>query len=230
MSRLTKDGRSVYYSFFLLVYATVLLLAISLLLMTGWRNACGTGTTNGLSSPRKTSLRLHMQTIVANPNNADLTPSIKAIDLIKDYEGLRLVAYDDPRGIKTIGFGHVLKNAEPWVITRAQAYNYLLQDVSSAGSDVKRWTKVELNQNQFDALVSFDYNVGVTNFSTSTLLFLLNEGKYQQAVEQFPCWVHAGNAVEYGLVRRRLEEASLFSSPMPKIEVAAAYPPEHTGE
>lgn len=95
----------------------------------------------------------------------------KGLNLIKEFEGLRLVAYKCPAGVWTIGYGHTYNVKEGDIITEAQATEFLMEDISNAVDIVAGSTMdVELTQNQFDALVSFTYNVGVKNFSDSTLL------------------------------------------------------------
>lgn len=160
-----------------------------------------------------------------NPSNDKLSINGQGLDIIKDYEGLRLTPYQDSGGLWTVGFGHVT-GVEGSPISRSTAYAYLDHDVENAEWSVKSLVKVPLNQNQFSALTSFVFNVGYAAFEKSTLLVLLNDGEFQDAAEQFPCWVHDGDGVvQYGLVRRRIEEASLFSEPDPtQGEVAAAYP------
>lgn len=139
--------------------------------------------------------------------------SQKGIDLIKSFEGCSLSAYKCPAGVWTIGYGHTGSNVQQGVkITQEQAENLLKQDLAIHCNNVSRLVKVPLNQNQFDALVSFEYNVGYSAFASSTLLKLLNQKKYKESAEQFERWKYAGKKVLAGLVRRRQAEKSLFLS------------------
>ncbi len=137
------------------------------------------------------------------------------LDLIKQFEGLRLNAYDDGVGVWTIGYGTIkypngtrVKSGDK--ITQAQADEYMANDVSVFERAVNRLVKVPLTQNQYDALASFTYNLGETNLSTSTLLRKLNAKDYKGAAEQFERWNRAGGKVMKGLTRRRIAEKELF--------------------
>ena len=136
--------------------------------------------------------------------------SQKGIDLIKKFEGCRLEAYKCPAGIWTIGYGHTKGVQNGQKITQAQAEEFLIEDLKVYEKAVESCVKVPLSQNQFDALVSFCYNCGGEALRTSTLLRLLNEGKYSEAGEQFLRWNKAGGKVLVGLTRRREEERELF--------------------
>ncbi len=132
------------------------------------------------------------------------------IELIKKFEGCVLKAYKCPAGVWTIGYGHTSKVIEGQVITQMQAEEFLKQDLKQFETVLKNLVKVEINQNQFDALVSFCYNLGTGNLKSSTLLKLLNKGDYNEAAEQFDRWVYAGGKKLSGLVRRRAAEKELF--------------------
>lgn len=139
--------------------------------------------------------------------------SPKGIALIKSAEGLRLKAYPDPgTGALpwTIGYGSTSGVTRNMVITEAQAEQMLAEDLVRFERIVERLVRVPLNQGQFDALVSFTYNVGEGNFTKSTLLRKLNAGDATGAAEQFSRWVNAGGKVLPGLVKRRAAERSLF--------------------
>jgi lysozyme len=138
--------------------------------------------------------------------------SDNGLKLIKYFEGTRLVAYQDVKGIWTIGTGHTADVRPNMVITDDQAMAYLRQDVQWAEQVVNREVTVDLNQNQFDALVCFVFNVGSGNFCKSTLLRKLNSGDYDGASEQFLAWDKAGGVVVSGLLRRRTAEQDLFES------------------
>jgi lysozyme len=133
------------------------------------------------------------------------------IDMIKVFEGLRITPYDDGAGYMTIGYGHRIKPGEAFtVIDKAAANRLLQQDVSNAAQVVSSLVSVPLTQNQFDAMVSFTFNLGGKNLSESTLLELINQGDYTCAANEFPKWIHAGGKVKSGLVNRRAKEQKLF--------------------
>ncbi len=135
---------------------------------------------------------------------------INGLNLIKEFEGLRLQAYKCPADIWTIGYGHTAGIGPDDVITEAQAISLLCQDVVASEQAVNQYVHVPLTQNQFDALVSFIFNLGVGNFLTSTLLKKLNAGDYDGAVQEFERWIHANGKALPGLVRRREAERVLF--------------------
>ena len=132
------------------------------------------------------------------------------IELIKKYEGCVLKAYKCPSGVWTIGYGHTNGVKSGMKITKTQAVNYLKQDLSIYEKAVTDYVKVPLNQNQFDALVSFSFNCGVGALKTSTLLQKLNSSDYNGAANEFPRWNKSNGKVLNGLVRRRQEEKELF--------------------
>lgn len=138
-------------------------------------------------------------------------------DLIKRHEGLRLDAYVDPVGVWTIGYGHTGPAARKGnTITKERAENLLTQDVREAEADVTRLVKVPLSAGQFDALVSFVFNIGEGAFAKSTLLRELNAGRYAAVPGQLRRWVYgtvSGQKVILpGLVKRRSDEAVLWAS------------------
>ena len=132
------------------------------------------------------------------------------IELIKKYEGCVLKAYKCPSGVWTIGYGHTNGVKSGMKITKAQALNYLKQDLNVFEKDVTNYVKVTLNQNQFDALVSFSFNCGAGALKTSTLLKKLNSSDYNGAANEFLKWNKSNGKVLNGLVRRRQEEKELF--------------------
>lgn len=139
--------------------------------------------------------------------------SEKGLNLIKKFEGCHLKAYKCPAGVLTIGYGHTGRDVkEGLVITQKQAEHYLQNDVIIHSENVSRLVKKPLTQNQFDALVSFEYNVGYGNFASSTMLKLLNKSEYKGAAEQFDRWVYAKGKKLNGLVKRRKAEKELFLS------------------
>ena len=138
--------------------------------------------------------------------------SPKGIALIKEFEGLRLKAYKCPGGVWTIGYGHTAGVKSGMVITEAQAEEYLKADLIV----FERYLNglgLALNQNQFDALVSFIYNVGTGNFSNSTLLRKVRANPQENSImDEFLRWVYSKGRVLPGLQRRRLAEMKLYFS------------------
>ncbi|MCU7281712.1 lysozyme [Pseudomonas peradeniyensis] len=136
--------------------------------------------------------------------------SQRGLSLIKSFEGLRLQAYQDAVGVWTIGYGTTLGVKAGMSISKEQAERMLLQDVQRFEPEVQRLVTAQLNQSQWDALISFTYNLGSANLKSSTLRRLINAGDYAGAAEQFPRWNKAGGKVLPGLVRRRAAERDLF--------------------
>jgi len=136
--------------------------------------------------------------------------SKKGIELIKKYEGLKLKAYKCPAGVWTIGYGHTKNVKQGDVITEVQAEILLIYDLNDFENCIKKNVRIPLTQNQFDALVSFCFNVGCGNFLKSTLLKKLNEGKIAEAAKEFMKWNKAGGKELAGLTKRRQEEMELF--------------------
>ncbi|SFT94948.1 Phage-related lysozyme (muramidase), GH24 family [Kosakonia arachidis] len=145
----------------------------------------------------------------ANTGAAGLT-------LIKSFEGLSLEKYRDAVGKWTIGYGHLILPEEnfPQALSKVEAEDLLRADLGMTERGVHRLVTVDLNQNQFDALVAFAFNVGLGNLQSSTLLRLLNQGQYQAAADQLPRWNKAGGKILPGLTRRRDAERALFMAPV----------------
>ncbi|MGD1824861.1 Phage-related lysozyme (muramidase), GH24 family [Chromobacterium violaceum] len=138
------------------------------------------------------------------------------ISLIKQFEGVRLAAYQDMVGVWTIGYGHTGPDVKAGMtITQQQADQLLAADLEKFETGVRKAVIVPLNANQFSALVSFSYNLGLGNLRSSTLLRLLNKGDYEGAAAQFPRWNRAGGQAVPGLTRRRKAEQALFLTPAP---------------
>ena len=138
--------------------------------------------------------------------------SSKGIELIKRFEGCRLKAYKCPAGVWTIGYGHTNNVRPDDVITQEEAEELLKRDIKVHEDNVKRLVKSSLTQGQFNALVSFEYNIGYGAFANSTLLKLLNAQNYDAAAKQFIRWVFIGDKVSEGLLRRRRAETEMFLS------------------
>jgi lysozyme len=143
--------------------------------------------------------------------------SITGIKLIEGYESLRLEAYKCPAGVWTIGLGTTQIDGVPvkkgQTCTEEQAYEYFELHMQKEVYPYLNKVKVQLNQNQIDALCSFIYNIGGPQFLSSTLFKLLNSGKFIEASEQFRLWSKAGGKVLKGLVKRRKSEKELFLKP-----------------
>lgn len=145
--------------------------------------------------------------------------SSNGIGMIKRFEGLVLEAYQDIAGIWTIGYGHTGPDVQPGMkISEHDAEELLKQDLRPAEDDVKRLVRVPLNQNEFDALISFVYNVGAGGFGKSTARRRLNSGDRVGAAEALTWWnkaTVAGVLREVtGLTRRRAAERALFLEPI----------------
>lgn len=143
--------------------------------------------------------------------------SNKGLELIKEFEGLSLTPYLCDANRATIGYGNTYYSngrkvtLEDDPITEEEATKLLEYVVDKDFSKaINKFVKVELNQNQFDALVSFCYNIGRGAFETSTLLRKLNRSDYTGASNEFERWNKAGGEVLEGLTRRRLKEKELF--------------------
>lgn len=144
-----------------------------------------------------------------------LSTGAKGIALIKSFEGLSLNKYQDIVGKWTIGYGHLILPDEVFnvALTEAQAEALLRRDLAVSEKGVNQYVIPPLTQNQFDALVSFTFNLGVGNLKNSTLLRVLNAQQYQNAADEFLRWDKAGGKQVAGLTRRRTAERALFLSP-----------------
>lgn len=162
-----------------------------------------------------------------NPRNKELKLSAAGASLIKKWEGLgpeyaktkRIVAYLCPAGVPTIGWGHTgpdvkLSDVGKKEISMEEANRLFERDVAPKEAAVRALVDVPLTQNQFDALVSFTYNLGVTAFANSaSVLGWLNQGRYKDVPTGLRKYVYSGKTKLQGLVKRREEEARLFAKP-----------------
>ena len=141
-----------------------------------------------------------------------MTASVKAYELIKRFEGLRLDAYHCPASVLTIGYGHT-KDVRPGLRINAEKANSLLKsDIELVESQLNA-LDLKLTQNQYDALVSFIFNVGFSNFRQSNLLSKIRINPNDNSImDEFLRWVYAGGKVLVGLQRRRLAEMKLYFS------------------
>lgn len=134
--------------------------------------------------------------------------SQRGIDLIKQFEGLRLTAYKCPAGVYTIGYGHTRGVKRGMKITEEEASAYLATDLRNSEKAVERYDSIyHWNQNEYDALVSFTFNCGATNLRS-----LLRNGRRNrsQIAATLPLYRKSGGKVLKGLVRRRAAEKALF--------------------
>ena len=139
----------------------------------------------------------------------------KGIALITEFEGFREKAYQDVVGIWTIGYGFTLGVQPGDTITKAQAKARLARELDGYEAAVTRACTNEPNQNEFDALVCFAFNVGVSGMAKSSVIKAHNRGDHQAAARAFSLWNKAGGKVWPGLTRRRAAEAALYLTPMP---------------
>ena len=153
--------------------------------------------------------------------------SQKATALLAEWEGVRTEVYDDAAGLPTIGVGHLLTSNERdsqkitihgqavdfrQGLSEPQVLDLLAQDLERFEAAVNKAVQVALVQNQFDALVSFAFNVGVQAFKASTLLKKLNNGLHDEVPAQLRRWTKAGGQTLQGLVNRREKEITLWES------------------
>ncbi|WP_430607326.1 lysozyme [Enterococcus sp. AZ170] len=142
--------------------------------------------------------------------NENMQLSSKGRNLIAKWEGLRLTAYQDSVGIWTIGYGHTSGVTPGMTITEDQANSFLDEDVKSHVTGIFRFVTAQLNQNQFDALVSFHFNLGAYILQNSQLLVYINSQQWQLAASEMQKYVYANGKILQGLVDRRYDEANLF--------------------
>jgi lysozyme len=139
--------------------------------------------------------------------------SSNGLHLTEQFEGDRLVAYQDSKGVWTIGYGHTRGVVPGMTCTQAQADQWLAEDIAWAESEVNKLVHTPLlTQQEFDALVDFTFNCGCGNFDHSTLLKLVNAGDMAHAAEEFEKWDKCGGKVVAGLLRRREAEAAMFAA------------------
>ncbi|HCV50124.1 MAG TPA: lysozyme [Saprospirales bacterium] len=138
--------------------------------------------------------------------------SEQGLELIKHFEGCELEAYKCAAGVWTIGYGHIKTAVEGKVITQEEADNLLVEEIIEYEDYVRAAVKVPLKQYQFDALVSWTFNLGNGNLNASTMLKVLNREEYEGVPAQMARWNKAGGKVLEGLIRRREAEGLLFEN------------------
>ncbi len=157
----------------------------------------------------------------AHETNRNLRASDVLLAFLRGRERFRAQPYLDlgRSGVWTIGYGHTGKDVTVGTaaITRERGEELLRADVAVAESAVRRMVVAPLNQQQYDALVSFVFNVGAGAFDGSTLLRLLNEGRYAGAAAEFPRWCHDDGAVVPELEARRAVEVAWFNGKEPVV-------------
>jgi lysozyme len=145
--------------------------------------------------------------------NPSMVYSKTGLQLTENFEGCRLTAYRDVKGVLTVGFGHTGPDVtEGLTITQDQANLLLEKDMAWAEAVVNNYVDVQLTQSQFNAIVDLVFNIGSGNFRNSTMLKLLNSEQYALAAEEFQKWDKAGGLVVAGLLRRRESEENEFQS------------------
>lgn len=140
-----------------------------------------------------------------------LTISKRGLAFIRKWEGLRLVAYKDTGGVWTVGYGHTETVFAGMKITEPQAESLLRTDLLRVEKAIRDHVDVPLSQNEYDALCSFIFNIGVNAFIQSTLLRKLENLAYDGAADQFLRWVHDNGKIVKGLQLRRRDERLLFA-------------------
>lgn len=155
----------------------------------------------------------------------------KGLKLIKQFEGWRSKAYRCSAGVLTIGYGHTSMAGPPtvksgMVITKAEGEAILKRDLRKYEKAVNDAVRVNLNQEQFDALVSFTYNIGPGAFRKSSALKAVNARRFDEVPRRLAMWNKAGGRVLAGLVRRRAAEGELFMSGNREDRFAAAELPD----
>ena len=135
---------------------------------------------------------------------------MEGLSLIKKFEGCELEAYKCSAGVWKIGYGHTKGFTPNDSISQEEAEQMLVDELHEYESYVNEYVTVALSQNQFDALVSWVYNLGPANLKASTMLKVLNSGEYEDVPAQMKRWNKAGGKVLEGLIRRREAEACLF--------------------
>lgn len=142
----------------------------------------------------------------------NLKISQEGIALIKKFEGCELTAYQCSAGVWTIGYGHTKGIEEGMEITQQEAEDMLVEELHEYENYINDNVTAPLSQNQFDAMVSWVYNLGPANLKASTLLKVLNAGDYDGVPAQIKRWNKAGGVTLDGLIRRREAESLLFQN------------------
>jgi lysozyme len=135
------------------------------------------------------------------------------VNLIKHFEGFRANKYVCQAGYDTIGYGHKLKKGEDFdIIDIMEAERILNLDLIDVCRGVNRLTHVSLRQNQYDAVVSFVFNLGLGAYQRSTLRTKINREEHDLAMQEFNRWIYIGVRKSVGLIKRRKAESLLYNS------------------
>ena len=139
-----------------------------------------------------------------------MTTSRKGLQLIKDFEGLRLGSYKCPAGVWTIGYGHTKGVKQGQVIDQGKADDYLVEDIAPI-ERLLNDLRINFRQEQFDALVSWTFNLGASAFQRSTLYIRIGTNASDEEItDQIIKWVNAAGKPLVGLKKRRIAEANMF--------------------
>jgi lysozyme len=163
--------------------------------------------------PQNISLPLAFANWLHNPlkTGSFMSALALAAEMVKQFEGCRLAAYQDPVGVWTIGWGHTGPDVHPgmrWI--QRDADNALIADLARASDAVVRLKRRLLTDHQMAALISFTFNLGPDALAKSTLLKLVNDAALAAAADEFGRWDHAGGRVLPGLTARRAAERAMF--------------------
>lgn len=134
------------------------------------------------------------------------------VALIKEFEGCALRSYQDSGGVWTVGFGHTSKVGPATTCTADLALQWLKEDLEISESLISHYVSVPLSDNQFSALVSLIFNIGLVDFRDSTLLKMVNLGAWEKAADEFARWDKVDGIPNSGILRRRIAERDLFIS------------------
>lgn len=141
-----------------------------------------------------------------------MTLTKSGIDLIKNFESCKLTCYKDIRGLNTIGWGHRTDLPVGAVISQQEADDLLSSDLQRFSDGVRKALTRPVTDNQFSAMTSLAFNIGLGSFEKSTLLEYVDRGDFTAASSEFLKWDHANGQVMPGILRRRLAEQALFNS------------------
>ena len=150
--------------------------------------------------------------LLQKKRSKDMNISQEGLSLIKKFEGCEYNANKCAAGVWTIGYGHTAGVKEGDLVTQQEADKILEEDMKEYEGYINDYVTVDLNQNQFDSLVSWVFNLGPSNLKASTMLKVLNNGAYEDVPAQIKRWNKAAGVVLEGLIRRREAEALLFEN------------------
>ena len=146
-------------------------------------------------------------------NEIELTLSERGAEFIARFEGFRAEPYLCPAGVRSVGYGHVIRDGEDYgTVTKEEALTLLLADATRESVPVRKALTRQPEQHEADALISLAFNCGGRTIARSTLVRLLNAGEAQEAAHQFGKWNKAGGRESRGLTLRRAAEQRLFTT------------------